>query len=132
MAIPKACLETVGDWSEEYFLYFEEVDFCIRASKAGFGSKYLPEIIVHHEVSGSIGFHSPVYFYYISRNMRFFQQNHIEKQHLILARIFYYGFWIPLHIVLALGSPSPFSCVFNVLSGALTRSKGRHEFQEQP
>ena len=41
MAISSACLDAVGEWEESFFLYEEEVDFCLRAADAGFHLRYV-------------------------------------------------------------------------------------------
>jgi N-acetylglucosaminyl-diphospho-decaprenol L-rhamnosyltransferase len=48
MMIRRAVLEAVGGLDENYFLYFEETDFCFRARKAGFATWYVPESRVMH------------------------------------------------------------------------------------
>jgi hypothetical protein len=39
---------TVGCLDENYFLYFEETDFCYRAKQKGFATWYVPESRVMH------------------------------------------------------------------------------------
>ena len=48
MMIRPAVLESIGGMDENYFLYFEETDFCYRAKKAGFATWYVPESRVMH------------------------------------------------------------------------------------
>ena len=48
MLIRPAVLEAIGGMDENYFLYFEETDFCYRAKKAGFATWYVPESRVMH------------------------------------------------------------------------------------
>jgi N-acetylglucosaminyl-diphospho-decaprenol L-rhamnosyltransferase len=48
MLIRPAVLESIGGMDENYFLYFEETDFCYRAQKAGFPTWYVPESRVMH------------------------------------------------------------------------------------
>lgn len=53
MMIRPAVFEAVGCLDENYFLYFEETDFCLRANKAGFSTWYVPESRVMHIVGQS-------------------------------------------------------------------------------
>lgn len=54
MLIKKPVWEKIGLLDERYFLYFEDVDFCLRAKKAGFKIKVEPKsIIVHQLAEGS-------------------------------------------------------------------------------
>jgi N-acetylglucosaminyl-diphospho-decaprenol L-rhamnosyltransferase len=48
MLIRPVVLESIGRMDENYFLYFEETDFCYRAKKAGFATWYVPESRVMH------------------------------------------------------------------------------------
>jgi N-acetylglucosaminyl-diphospho-decaprenol L-rhamnosyltransferase len=48
MLIRPAVLEAVGGFDENYFLYFEETDFCRRALQAGWPTWYVPESRVMH------------------------------------------------------------------------------------
>jgi GT2 family glycosyltransferase len=48
MLIRSKVFETIGGLDENYFLYFEETDFCRRAQAAGFPTWYVPESRVMH------------------------------------------------------------------------------------
>ena len=48
MMVRHDVLAAIGGLDENYFLYFEEVDFCHRARRAGFSTWYVPESRVMH------------------------------------------------------------------------------------
>lgn len=49
MFIRKQVLKKIGVFDEDFFIWFEEVDLCLRAHKAGFKVMYDPEAsIIHH------------------------------------------------------------------------------------
>lgn len=48
MMIRRAVIDTIGGLDENYFLYFEETDFCLRAKKTGFSTWYVPGSRVMH------------------------------------------------------------------------------------
>jgi GT2 family glycosyltransferase len=48
MMIRPAVCDAIGGFDENYFLYFEETDFCLRAKRAGFSTWYVPESRVMH------------------------------------------------------------------------------------
>jgi GT2 family glycosyltransferase len=48
MMIRPEVFETIGGMDENYFLYFEETDFCRRAQAAGFETWYVPASRVMH------------------------------------------------------------------------------------
>jgi GT2 family glycosyltransferase len=51
MMIRRPVIDTIGGLDENYFLYFEEVDFCFRARAAGFRTWCVPNSRVEH-ISG--------------------------------------------------------------------------------
>jgi N-acetylglucosaminyl-diphospho-decaprenol L-rhamnosyltransferase len=48
MMIRPAVLAAIGGFDENYFLYYEETDFCQRARRAGFSTWYVPDSRVMH------------------------------------------------------------------------------------
>jgi N-acetylglucosaminyl-diphospho-decaprenol L-rhamnosyltransferase len=48
MMIRRAVIDSIGGFDENYFLYFEETDFCLRAKRAGFPTWYVPQSRVMH------------------------------------------------------------------------------------
>lgn len=49
MVFPRSVIETIGDLDEGYWIWFEEVDWCQRARRAGFEVMYFPGAqVVHH------------------------------------------------------------------------------------
>jgi GT2 family glycosyltransferase len=53
MMIRPEVIEMIGGLDENYFLYFEETDFCFRAKSAGFSTWYVPQSRVMHIVGQS-------------------------------------------------------------------------------
>ena len=51
----KKVIDKVGFWNENYFLYFEDSDFCERAKRSGFRLFYNPKIIIWHKNAQSTG-----------------------------------------------------------------------------
>ena len=67
MLLARRAVESVGLFDESYFFSFEDLDWCLRARRAGFTSVIAPEALVHHEGSASMG-DSPERLYYAARN----------------------------------------------------------------
>ncbi len=55
--IKRNVIEKIGKLNENYYMYGEDVDFCIRASRAGFKIWFEPEAKVWHKISVSTGGH---------------------------------------------------------------------------
>ena len=72
MLLTRACIEKIGLLQKEYFLYYEETDWCARALRAGFKVFCQPASRVYHKESPSTGVIPPVVLYYLIRNRLFF------------------------------------------------------------
>lgn len=48
MYLSRRVLDTVGHWTEDYFLYSEETDYALRARDAGLSVRYVPAAEVVH------------------------------------------------------------------------------------
>ncbi|MFA6096700.1 MAG: glycosyltransferase family 2 protein [Candidatus Paceibacterota bacterium] len=68
LLIKRSVFEKIGKLSEDYFLYYEDTDFCLRARNAGFKCIYVPSSKIYHKVSRSTKPGSPSYIYYHTRN----------------------------------------------------------------
>ncbi|MBO3462584.1 glycosyltransferase family 2 protein [Aetokthonos hydrillicola Thurmond2011] len=55
MIIRREVFNSVGLLDEKYFMYFEEVDFCLQANKSGWTCWYVPQSRVVHFVGQSSG-----------------------------------------------------------------------------
>jgi GT2 family glycosyltransferase len=49
MLIRKEIIDMIGLFDDDYFLYFEETDFCMRVWLAGWRIEYIPGIIIYHK-----------------------------------------------------------------------------------
>ena len=68
MLIKREAMEKVGLMPEEYFLYYEEIDWSLMFTRAGYEIWYDPACTVYHKESKSTGQNSPLRTYYITRN----------------------------------------------------------------
>ncbi|MBU7015579.1 MAG: glycosyltransferase family 2 protein [Theionarchaea archaeon] len=92
--VKRDVLETVGLLDPVYFAYFEETDFCVRCSKKGFTSVYIPQGKVWHKIARSTGGEfSPHMAYYFVRNRYIFIKRHCEGFKRVTASLFYAG-WV--------------------------------------
>ena len=51
----RAALDTVGLLDEDFFAFYEDVDWSFRAQLAGFGCRYVPSAIAYHVGSATLG-----------------------------------------------------------------------------
>jgi hypothetical protein len=55
MIVRREVFERAGLMDEDYFMYYEEMDFCLQANKAGWSCWYVPQSRVVHLVGQSSG-----------------------------------------------------------------------------
>jgi hypothetical protein len=79
--IPGELVEAIGGMDEEYFLYYEETDYCRRIKEAGYTVNYVPASRVMHIAGGSTGVTTRrptaqrLPSYWFASRSRYFQKN---------------------------------------------------------
>ena len=68
MLIKREAIIKVGLMPECYFLYYEEIDWSMMFTRAGYEIWYDPACTVYHKESQTTGQNSPLRTYYITRN----------------------------------------------------------------
>ncbi len=53
VALSRRYLDDVGRFSAAFFLYYEDSDFSLRGLRAGYLTKFNPDLVVYHEYSSS-------------------------------------------------------------------------------
>ena len=82
MIIRREVFETIGLLDEGYFLYYEEVDFCLQARRSGWSCWYVPQSRVIHLVGQSSGVTNTKNIprrlpkYWFDSRRRYFLKNH--------------------------------------------------------
>jgi N-acetylglucosaminyl-diphospho-decaprenol L-rhamnosyltransferase len=82
MLIRREVFETVGLMDEAYFMYYEEMDFCLQAFKAGWSCWYVPQSRIVHLVGQSSGLNDAerplkrLPQYWFDSRRRYFLKNH--------------------------------------------------------
>lgn len=66
--VKREAIDKVGLIPENYFLYYEELDWSMMFSQAGYEIWYEPACTIYHKESQSTGQNSPLRTYYITRN----------------------------------------------------------------
>lgn len=68
MLLKKTIIDKLSLMPEEYFLYYEELDWCTYINREGYELWYDPACEIWHKDSSSTGKESPLKYYYLSRN----------------------------------------------------------------
>jgi GT2 family glycosyltransferase len=68
MMVRKEAIRKVGLMPEIFFLYYEEIDWCEQIKKAGYEIYFVPQSLILHKESVSVGKESTIQIYYKTRN----------------------------------------------------------------
>ena len=79
LLIKKEVIDKIGLLDIDYFAYFEDLDYNIKASKTGYSIVYSPKAKVWHKGSSTSGFMSPTYMYFHTRNRILFVKKNAHK-----------------------------------------------------
>lgn len=90
LLIPMNIFNNIGPMDDDYFLYYEEVDYCLQIQRAGYDCWYVPQSRVVHEVGAATGISDvrkmqprrPSYWF--ESRERFFRKN-FGILHLLMA-----------------------------------------------
>jgi len=88
MLIHRHVLEDVGQFSERYFMYYEEHDFTHKAKSLGWQCYYTGSSVIFHKASATIGENSPLKTYYIFRNRLLYQRIFQSGISLLVSSLF--------------------------------------------
>lgn len=82
MMLKREAIDKAGLMPECYFLYYEELDWSMMLTRAGYDIWYEPACTIYHKESQATGQNSPLKIYYNTRNRLLFAQrnrNGIDK-----------------------------------------------------
>ena len=102
MAFKREAIENVGIMNEDYFLYYEEFDWCEKFKKKGYEIYVEPSFKIVHKNSGTIGLNSPIKAYYLTRNRLLFAYNNRSKYKLFFIILYHLSIAYPYHFIKAL------------------------------
>lgn len=74
MLLRREVLDRVGVMPEDFFLYYEELDWCEQIRRAGYEIWYEPSSMIRHKESVSTGKSSPLKTEYLTRNRILFMR----------------------------------------------------------
>lgn len=95
----KEIIRDVGLMNPNYFMYWEEVDWCYKSYKKGYKSIFAPKAKIWHKtLASSGGSYNCFVAYYMTRNRFLFMKSNASKMQLISFLIYYFlfDFWINL------------------------------------
>ena len=76
MMIRREVFEGIGYFDEQYFMYYEDVDFCLRAAEKGFATFVITDAIIQHELGASSRAFPANTVYHLIRSRILFRRSH--------------------------------------------------------
>lgn len=95
MLLKKDFIKIIGDMPENYFLYYEEMDWCTHLSKKGYEIWVEPRCIVYHKESASAGQNSPLKAFYMTRNRLLYARRNLLPIQRWLSYLYQLGIVLP-------------------------------------
>ena len=92
MLIKREAINKVGLMPECYFLYYEELDWSMMFTRAGYQIWYEPKCTIYHKESQATGQNSPLRTYYLTRNRLLLVRRNPQEFNKPLAYIYLISF----------------------------------------
>lgn len=102
MMCRRADLETVGLMEEQFFLYYEELDWCEKFKRAGKKIWFTGRTKVFHKESISVGKESSIKTYFMTRNRMLYIRRNTSLLNTLLFSMYYIGLACPKQVLVYL------------------------------
>ena len=99
MIVPMHLIKKIGQMSEMFFLYYEELDWAAKFKKAGYAIHYVGTTEIFHKESISTGKNSSFKTFYIFRNRLLYIRRNYTGYKAFVAGCFFVMISTPIHIL---------------------------------
>lgn len=99
MMVRREAVDKAGLMCENFFLYYEELDWCERIKKQGYEIWVNTKAMIHHKESMSVGKKSALKEYYMNRNRILFIRKHTSAFTCFLFVIYFLFIVSPRNII---------------------------------
>jgi GT2 family glycosyltransferase len=100
MMVKKEIVEKVGVMERNFFLYYEEMDWCERIIKAGYSVWVEPNAKIYHKESLTVSKMGALKTYFVNRNRVYFMRRNYSKLSLFFFYFFLICITIPKNVLL--------------------------------
>ncbi len=134
MMVPREAVNKVGMMSEDFFLYYEELDWCEQIRAAGFEVWVEPNAKVYHKESYSVGKISTLKTYFINRNRLLFMRRNKTNAQWRAFCFFLFLFTVPKNSIKYLlnGDWANLKAFFKAIQWNFTEQKIRPDSTPHP
>lgn len=98
MMIRREVLEDIGLLAEDFFIYYEEFDFCARARRSGWTIHYVPDSLVMHKESVTVGKASPMKTEYMTRNRINYLRRNLKGVRRMTTLVYVLAVSVPVNV----------------------------------
>ncbi|MGZ3854132.1 MAG: glycosyltransferase family 2 protein [Flavisolibacter sp.] len=95
MMVSRRALENVGLMPEQFFLYYEELDWSVSFRRKGYSIYVQPSALIYHKESMTTGKTSPLKTFYLTRNRILFMRRNSTLAAFSLFIVYFTFFAIP-------------------------------------
>jgi len=99
MICRRADLERVGLMEENFFLYYEELDWCEKFRRAGLKRGFTGKAKIYHKESMSVGKESPLKTYFMVRNRWLFIRRNAKRLSVLIFSGYYLFVAMPVLLI---------------------------------
>ena len=117
MMLTRAALLSAGPMAENYFLYYEETDWCEQIKKSGYQVWINTNALIYHKESISVGKNSALKEYFMNRNRILFIRRNARFSQRLLFYTYFLVFVTPRNMLkyLISGTPSYIPVLFRAI-----------------
>jgi GT2 family glycosyltransferase len=95
MMVPRKVIAEVGALPEEFFIYYEELDWSEQIKRKGYRIYYQPKSLIYHKESMTTGKESPFKAFYHTRNRILFMKRNMSSLQKAIFFTYFTLFTIP-------------------------------------
>lgn len=99
MMVPRSVVERAGMMPEEFFLYYEELDWSEQIRRKGYRIYYQPASLIYHKESMTTGKASPLKTFYQTRNRILFMKRNVAWYEFLVFIVFFILLTIPKNTI---------------------------------
>jgi GT2 family glycosyltransferase len=99
MMIKRAALEKAGGMAENYFLYYEELDWCERIRKAGYEVHVDLSALIYHKESVSVGKRTALKEFFMNRNRILFIRKNASGLTFFIFCCYFFAAVVPRNLI---------------------------------
>ena len=95
MLVSREVVDRVGLMPEQFFLYYEELDWSEQMKRAGYKIYYQPSSLIYHKESMTTGKSSPLKTFYLTRNRILFMRRNVSGPAFVVFAVYFFCFTMP-------------------------------------